>query len=220
VQRAVWDLRAEGARKIKNAKLDSGAPEHGPLVVPGTYTLRLTAGGETTTTKVRVLPDPRVHVSDADRAAQFAFVVAVRDDVSRVTDMVNGLRSVREQLQARRSVLGSGTGTNHDTFKQAADALIARIDALEARLHNPKAEIVYDVLAQKGGAQLYSRLSPLMTWASDFDGAPTQGMRDAYAGMKQELDACVAEYQRIMGTEVDNVNRIAREQGLPYIAKE
>ena len=39
VQRAVWDLRHEGARKIKNAKIDTGDPINGPLACrPGAYT--------------------------------------------------------------------------------------------------------------------------------------------------------------------------------------
>ena len=37
LQRAVWDLRYEGATKIKAAKIDSGDPGEGPMVLPGTY---------------------------------------------------------------------------------------------------------------------------------------------------------------------------------------
>ena len=35
VQRAVWDLRYEGARKIKNGRIDTGDPRNGPRVPPG-----------------------------------------------------------------------------------------------------------------------------------------------------------------------------------------
>ena len=45
VQRAVWDLRYDGARKIKGGKIDTGDPADGPRVAPGTYTVRLTAAG-------------------------------------------------------------------------------------------------------------------------------------------------------------------------------
>ncbi len=34
LQRAVWDLRHEGATKIKGAKIDSGDPERGPSLCP------------------------------------------------------------------------------------------------------------------------------------------------------------------------------------------
>ena len=55
----------------------------------------------------------------------------------------------------------------------ASLALVAKLDALEGKLHNPKAEVVYDILAMRGGARLYSRLSPLQMWALESNGAPT-----------------------------------------------
>jgi photosystem II stability/assembly factor-like uncharacterized protein len=217
IQRAVWDLRGEGARKIKNSKLDSGSPEDGPFVLPGTYTLRLTAGGQAATTTVRVRPDPRTTASEADLAAQHDFVAAVRDDVSRLTDIVRELQAVRAQLVARRALLASDGG--QAKLAEASDGLVARIDALEAKLHNPKAEIVYDVLAQPGGARLYSRLSPLMSWAGEAEGPPTQGMRDVHAAMRQELDGYASEATRLLDTDLAALNRLAAEQGLGYVTR-
>jgi photosystem II stability/assembly factor-like uncharacterized protein len=43
----------------------------GPLVSPGTYELVLTVEGKSYHQKLRVNPDPRIHISDADYAAQF-----------------------------------------------------------------------------------------------------------------------------------------------------
>ena len=50
-------------------------------------------------------------------------------------------------------------------------------EALELckRMHNPKAEVVYDVLAgREGGAKLYSQIAPLFTDTQNSDYAPTQ----------------------------------------------
>ncbi len=63
LQRAVWDLRHEGATPIKPAKIDSGDPAEGPMVLPGTYTARLTVDGQAYSTPVEVRLDPRVAVS-------------------------------------------------------------------------------------------------------------------------------------------------------------
>src|SRR5262249_21792322 len=68
VQRAVWDLRYEGARKIKGGKIDTGDPEEGPRVAPGTYTVRVTGAGQTVTAPIRVLSDPRGDASPEDLA--------------------------------------------------------------------------------------------------------------------------------------------------------
>ena len=51
-----------------------------------------------------------------------------------------------------------------------------------------------------GGAQLYSRLGPLYSWAREGDGRPTQGMREVYAEQRKELDGLVAEWKAVVET--------------------
>jgi len=41
---------------------------------------------------------------------------------------------------------------------------------VEEKLHNPKAEVTYDILAQKGGAKLYSQLATLLDWMATATG--------------------------------------------------
>ena len=82
----MWNLRYEGARKIKGGKIDTGDPAEGPRVAPGTYGVRLTAAGKTLNTPIKVLPDPRGDLPQKDLEAQAAFAVRVRDDISRLTD--------------------------------------------------------------------------------------------------------------------------------------
>ena len=216
VQRAVWDLRHEGARKIKGARIDSGEPAEGPFALPGVYTVRLTAGGRTASTTLRLLPDPRLKLSDADREAQLQLALAVRDDISRVTDLVQSLRSVREQLVARRALLAPSTGVS--AFIGGAEALVVRLDALEKKLHNPTAQVVYDILAMKGGARLYSRLSPLLSSVVEGDGAPSQGMREVHGELRCELDAYAAEFSELIGKDLAALNQRATELGLSYVA--
>jgi len=209
LQRAVWDLRYEGATKIRAAKVDSGDPAEGPMALPGTYTLRLTVGGQSLTTPVEVRLDPRVSVSGADLEEQLALSLALREDLSRLSGIVHDLRSVREQVKARAASL-QGVAAAAPVV-EAAFALAGQCDALEQKLHNPKAEVTYDILAMPGGAKLYSRLSPLYSAVTDGDGRPTQGMRDVYAVLKGELDALGAEWKAILERDVPALNAKARE---------
>ena len=66
--------------------------------------------------------------------------------------------------------------------------MIAKLDALEARLHNPRAKVTYDILAMKGGAQLYSNLGWLYGSVLEGDGPPTQGMREAARRVGRRAD--------------------------------
>jgi photosystem II stability/assembly factor-like uncharacterized protein len=215
VNRIAWDLRYKGADKIKGAKVDAGDPEVGPLVLPGTYTLKLTADGKTLTTSVAVLPDPRVHLPSADEAEQLQFALALRDDLNRLTGLVNQLRSVRKQLQTRNELLKDQPAA--EALRKSAGQLIARLDALEEKLHNPKATVTYDILAQRGGAKLYSQLSPLFEYAKGSDGAPTQGMREVYAELKRALEQYAAELQALLSGDLARLNETAKSLDIPNI---
>src|SRR4051812_25133281 len=218
VQRAVWDLTYEGARKIKNARIDTGDPKNGPRVPPGPYTVRLTAAGKTLTAPLQVLPDPRGDLSQSDLEAQAAFALRVRDDISKVTDMVNQLKSVQEQLKARNSALElrkSEAGAA-DLIKES-DSTITKAFALEDKLHNPTAEVVYDILAMHGGARLYSRLAPLQMWGVEATGAPTTGMTQVLAEEEKELASRESEVKQFLSGDVAKLNQRAAQLNLGYV---
>ena len=218
IQRAVWDLRYEGARKIKNGRIDTGDPHTGPRVPPGSYTVKLTAGGKTLTAPLRVDPDPRGDLKQADLDAQAAFAVRVRDDISKLTDLVNQLRSVKDQLKARNAALAPRKAeAGVSDLIRASDTAIAAASALEDKLHNPTAEVVYDILAMRGGARLYSRLSPLQMWAVEATGAPTAGMTQVLAEQEKELTALTAQTQQFITGEVAKINQRAAQLNLPFV---
>jgi len=215
IQRAVWTLQWEGARLIKDAKIDYGDPTEGPLVVPGTYTAKLTVDGREQTAKLVVKLDPRVKVSQTDLEAEQAFALQVRDAISRLTDNVVRLKSVREQLQNHVKVLAGDPRASE--LIAMSKSLIDRLDTLEGRMHNPKAEVVYDILARKGGAMLYSRLSPLMSFVEDGDGAPTQGMKDVFAQQQKELVQLEGELKGLVDRDLGTIQLAARRLDLPFI---
>ncbi|HEX9055072.1 MAG TPA: hypothetical protein VF830_09210 [Gemmatimonadales bacterium] len=81
MHRFVWDLRLPRPKALSyeysiSATWQVGAPlePRGPLILPGRYTVTLTAGGKAYSAPLVVKLDPRVHVSQAALAAQLAFL--------------------------------------------------------------------------------------------------------------------------------------------------
>jgi photosystem II stability/assembly factor-like uncharacterized protein len=215
VQRAIWPMIWQGAEMIPNALLDSGYPLIGPAAVPGTYTVRLTVDGKTATTPLKVLPDPRSTASPQDLEAQLAFALDVRDQITRLTRTVLRLQSARKQLQARNDLLARETGAK-DLIEGSKD-LLEKLGTVEGKLHNPKAEISYDILAMQGGAMLYSRFSPLFEFVKDGNGAPTQGMRELLAALKQDLDRSEAEADALLDKDLAALNATAAKLEYPEV---
>ena len=211
LQRVVWDLRYGGARMIKKAKTDGGNPKIGPLVNPGVYTLKLTADGKSATAKLEVKQDPRVKVPAEELAQQLDLILAMRDDVTRLTGTVEQLRSVRRQIQEQVELL-KDSGKAAD-LAATTKAVLARLDALEEKLHNPRARISYDILAQKGGAKLYSQLVWLYDQLKDSDGPPSQGMREVYAEQKKLLVTYQAQWRELLAGDLTKLSEQVRSMG-------
>ena len=92
--------------------------------------------------------------------------------------------------------------------------VIGKLDNLESRLHNPKAKIPYDLLAQKGGAMLYSQMNNLYFLAIGNEGTPTEGLRTVYMDYRQELDNLEAEYNSLRDHDLARLNELARKLDL------
>jgi photosystem II stability/assembly factor-like uncharacterized protein len=215
VNRLAWDLRYPGADRIKGAKADAGEPAMGPLVTPGVYSLKLLVDGKTHTESLTVLPDPRVPVETAELKRQLAFALAARDDISHLARVAHQIRAVRQQLSSRLGLL-NGIPKAAPLVAQARD-LIRGLDALEEKLHNPKAEVTYDILAQPGGARLYSKYVPLFGWIHDSDGPVTQGMQAIVEENSHELRTLEKEFNSLLAGGLAQFNQLAKKLEIPDI---
>jgi hypothetical protein len=139
----------------------------------------------------------------------------LRDDVTRLSSVVIALKSTRTQIKDRIKAL-NGDAKAEAWIQQAKDTML-KLDALEEQLHNPKAEVAYDILAKKGGAKLYSQLAPLYDAVKDSDGPVTQGMREVYAENAKELTRLDAIWQTLLTKEISQLNEQARTLGQPAI---
>ena len=215
VQTVAWNLNYEGADLIENAKIDWGDPSEGPMVPPGTYTIKLNADGKSLTAPLKVVADPRVSMSPEEYQAQTAFALEVSDAMGRVTKIVRSVRAVRNQLQSRNELLKANSKTTQ--LSKDSESLVEKLNAFEEKIHNPKAEVVYDILAMKGGAKLYSRLSPLYSFVVEGDTAPVQGVREVFAAQKKELEGFEAEWKQLSESSLKPLNDEARRLDVPII---
>jgi len=102
MNRFVWDLRHPGGPSGGGDGEGGGFGGGGPLVAPGTFRARLTAGGVTKTESFVVKIDPRVAkdgVTAVDLAEQTKFALKVRDSLAEARQLS---QRVRQALEAKR----------------------------------------------------------------------------------------------------------------------
>ncbi|HUP88191.1 MAG TPA: hypothetical protein VM100_02505, partial [Longimicrobiales bacterium] len=100
--RFAWDLRAESAARFPGLIMWSGGT-NGPRVLPGTYTIRLTADSLTAVTQtVRVTPDPRAkNVTAADLQAQHDLAMKAWAKLNEANNAILLIRGVKAQIDDR-----------------------------------------------------------------------------------------------------------------------
>lgn len=198
INRIVWDLKHEGARLPEHMKVDAGDPEDGALVLPGSYALRLIHGSTVAVGNIEVGADPQSTASVQEMQAALAFQLEVRTALNQTADAIDLVRAARAQAADLLARLAD----TETTVRQAAQAVLDQSDAIEARLHNPKAEVVYDILSFPGGAQLYSQLSPIYAFALHSDRPPPQGQREYFAELLLQLQQLLSETTALRQTPI------------------
>lgn len=91
IDRYHWDLQEDGPVKWKGTFKDNQGPSTGPDVIPGTYTIRVSANGHTVRQNVLVKPDPRDPMTPAAATERYTFLRGVFDQLSGVDRMLNAL---------------------------------------------------------------------------------------------------------------------------------
>jgi photosystem II stability/assembly factor-like uncharacterized protein len=165
VNRVVWDLRYEGIKPAPDSDPWSGGGFAGPLAVPGTYRVNVSAGAQSASGLVRVASDPSLHVSDDALREQFAFQMRIHNDLGRINDEIAALRAA----------------------KKAHPDQAASIDAALDGLFQPQATQGEDVLRYP--VHVYEQLSSLASYADSADSAPTEADRSVLAYLESEMRA-------------------------------
>jgi len=215
LNRFVWDLHYEGARRVPGYYLwEYGEGAQGPLAVPGNYQVRLTANGKSQTASFDVKLDPRVTVSQADLEKQFRLQMDVREELNRVYDAVNQIQDVREQLDGLRKRLGPGDSSK--TLLDGASALDAKLIAARDPLINFTISASEDSLAYAPGID--GRLAFLSMAVAGFaDAAPTEAEYREFDKLKKETDELLAHWEQVRSVDLGNFQKLAAEQNVRSI---
>ena len=226
VNRVHWDLRDESNGPIRLLTRpmyahhievgDDGRPAPGArqisiLLPPGRYTVRLNAAGETHEQPLTVIKDPHSAGSEADIAAQVAFLREVRDDVVAAGEAVRRVEAMRVQLATMSRFA-------------AADALSESITALQNELAHLQMNMVDLRLTGQGqdgvrfGATLLQKLGYLTGAIAVADFPPTDQELEVKALLREQLREHLEALDALVANEVAALNEMLRARGMLIIA--
>jgi hypothetical protein len=235
LNRVWWDLRYEPGTSIQMqtppldapwaephrnyAAYGTRIPPAGPIVPPGTYTVRVKAGAHEESASLTVLADPHSPGTAETIRAQVAFSRQAQAEANQAADMINHLERTRRQVEDAEATLNADAQKNAAAI-QAAKDFDAKLSALEGKLidvHNtgPSED------AFRNPVQLYERLSwmigPMVGTPGGGSGGgdlgPTAQQVAVNDEFKQQLAQIQAEFKQLIDRGTATFNTVLRQAG-------
>jgi len=185
----------------------------GPMIVPGTYTAKLTVGGKTQSQKFVVINDPRLKTTAADFNAQLSLSLQVRDKLSQVNQAVIDIRAAKKQLEDYAARLKDDAAA-----KKVADAardLDKKLTAVEEELYQIKNQSSQDPL--NFPIKLNNRLAALLGVVQSTDAGPTKQTNVVYEGLASEANAQLRAADKLLKDDVAQFNKLVRDSNIPAV---
>jgi photosystem II stability/assembly factor-like uncharacterized protein len=210
LNRVMWDLRYTGPR-ARRAAMDGeggdpetggrGFPARGPLVLPGKYTVRLTAGGKTLTRELEVKLDPTIQVTPEALRTQLDTNLKLRDMQSSVNDALRGIDTYKAQLD-------TATQTTRGSDRVLAGLITERMQQLttmEMKLARPA-----DIPGYSMAPRLVDRLNQLLSAIDRVLAAPTPYQIAHFNELRAEFLADMGEVNQFVEKQVPEIDTLLK----------
>ncbi len=201
INEVIWDWRHDSPFDSAEGAQGGGGPfggaPRGPVVLPGTYTVSLTVGGETFSSNVEVIAEPRRPMAESDRMARQRALMSLHVMAAPIRDAGRAAASVEEQLDAAEELVGSPVDSPDDDDEDEADG----DNASEDEAAEEEAEEEEEMGGAAAGGEAVGGGVAGAEASSEFE--------EDRASIREEIEAIRDEVEEI-AEELDRVRRNAR----------
>ncbi|MEE4162477.1 MAG: hypothetical protein V2I25_08185, partial [Woeseiaceae bacterium] len=206
--RWIWDLRRDGLNCIDDLKIFEGFG--GARVMPGEYRATVTAGDESASADITLLPDPRIDATPAD----FEELDARISDATRLlNEQLTGVAAIRNSRAQIERLMQEYPGS--EALQTAGTRAIEQLTTWEQKVYQVDFETYEDEDNLPG--KLIKQTRHILD-VMDSAGPPVAaGARERLADLQRDWSALRAELESIYSTDVAAINDWAGERRIPHI---
>jgi len=205
-----WNLRYPDPSVFENMILWAGSIA-GPVVLPGTYVVRLNVNGQKYTQPLTIVKDPRSTATDADLKEQFDFLVRIRDKTSQANDAVKTIRNMKAQLADRAKRMPADKSV---AFSRIAADLSNRLSAIEGEIYQVRNQSGQDPLNYP--IKLNNKIAALSGVVGGTDAKPTSQSYTVFNDLSAQLDRQLSAMRGAL-IFLPSINATLKAAGLPPI---
>ncbi|MGP8033609.1 MAG: WD40/YVTN/BNR-like repeat-containing protein [Steroidobacteraceae bacterium] len=214
MNRFVWNLRYDDPVQIPGA-VYAGLPPRGPLVLPGSYTVRLSYAGKTQSASLTIEADPRDSGSLAGLKQKFDLAIEVYHDQDALHRAVNDIRGVKAgatALAAKAQGKSQGKGLQADAASLVKQAATIESVLMQVNIKGSEANLNFPGMLNE---QIYSFAGLL----DDADTAPNAQEIETYAALHDKLGKELADWSALKTTGVAAFCTRARDAGFDQASR-
>jgi hypothetical protein len=208
LHRFVWDLRyARTGNKSAgedDEDEDGGAAFLGPLVMPGSYTVKLTAGGRQFVQPLKVSMDPRSSATRAELAEQFELANRVFDDMIRARKAAAAATALRTQLDSIHLKLDSSQASLGESVAAVSAAVNELLTGGKA---GPEQGLRYTAAA----------LTAALNAVESADRTPPSQVRALYAESLPPLKREIEKWKALESDALPKLNQKLKDAGVAAV---
>lgn len=197
VNRIAWNMHYDGAKLPDFMKTQSffggGGGPSGPVALPGTYDVTVSAGGHSSEQKVQVTADPRLDIPMAQQRAALATGLELRNDVDAAVEMLERTHTMLDILgKVIDSTADAAKGSDQAAAHDAAADLKKQLGAFGMQMYDPRVQygVPEDDLhyISRFGMRLYE------AYQSDGQMGPNQAPNAEQMGQIKQLQDQLQQY--------------------------
>ena len=224
IDRVGWDLRYDPPVELTQQQRDAiaagffGGGARGPLVEPGEYAVKVTAGKNEATGSIRVEEDPRIQVNDADRADRHAALMQLYEMAKTADKGKKTATGVEDALKAARE------GWKKPDAPKIPDAIQKQAEDLAKEAENVRKQFVPPTLPEgfAGAPLVYEepplpqRIGRLMSEIDGYTAGPTDSEKNEIQATSKALGDAMTGADKLTA-DLASLNKALNDAGVPRI---
>jgi hypothetical protein len=182
---------------------DTPRTPQGPLALPGTYRVRLSADGKVLTAPLTVKMDPRVETSRADLETLFNLEFKLSGMVNSSSEAALQAHSIREQIE---KVSKNASQELKESLEKSDEQLASLLDGVKNSA---------GIEEQPGLDDIAGEIAELYTQVGQVDAAPTDAQQEACTHVNEELAEVEKEWEKVKTSDLPELNHRLKGAHLP-----
>ena len=228
INRFVWSMRYDGPQRLTFERQTEQSEfaeffgrGRGPQILAGKYHMVITVGEHKAEADVSARPDPNLKIDPENFRAALRYSLEVRNEVTALNTMLNRVDAMQKTLSAFQ---GTVRASDDNDLKKKFQPLMGKSAQLAKKLQALK-DSVYNSQLQPGTEDDLHYLAAFNSKVSDLTGfgafsygePPTQLALDQKAELTKELEQHLADFNKVIQTDVATYNKDAFALGAPTL---